>query len=636
MSPIALEFFGAPHIVRDGAPVHVTRRKALALLVYLVLTQRPHSRDALAGLLWPELGQRRARANLRHSIYTLNDALGPGLLESVDGQVAVPMRPDLRVDVLRFRRLCAAPVAHHHTHPHLCEACIQSLANAANLYRGDFLAGFALPDSPEFDTWQLLQREALQRELSSTLDGLAHVYAEAGRRQYDLAIAYARRWLALDPLHEPAHRTLMRLYAESGERAAALRQYEECVRVLADELAVEPEAETFDLNAQIRAGLFAEHESHAVLGDEDAIPVVPSPAHNLPAQATTFIGRAREMEQIARRLADPDCRLLSIVGPGGSGKTRLAIQAAAAQAHCFRDGVRFVDLSPVESPNLLATAIERALDLPELGSADPRRRLCDFLGPKQMLLVLDNLEHLLDGVDLLPELLHAAPDLSLLVTSRERLNLREEWLSPLEGLSVPPGPSPGMPPPVPEIRPDLSDYDASLLFINRMRKLRPNFVPDAIDAIEDGDATAIGAICRLLGGMPLAIELAAGWTRTLTLPELQAEIQKSLDVLSSTLRDAPPRLRSMRAAFDHSWRLLSADERAVMRQFSVFRGGCTREAAEAVAGATAADLASLVDQSWLRLREGGRYTIHELARQYCAEKLEALDECAGVDPGRHT
>ncbi|MFN2201056.1 MAG: ATP-binding protein, partial [Caldilineaceae bacterium] len=512
--------------------------------------------------------------------------------------------------------------------------CIQSLSAAASLYRGDFLAGFSLPDAPEFETWQLLQRESLHRELSGVLDQLANVYAAAGRRQYDLAIAYARRWLALDVLNEAAHRTLMRLYAESGDRGAAVHQYEECERALREELSVEPDDETNELMARIRSGELDREggyrEKQIGLGRQGSAKA--KATHNLPAQATTFIGRGKELGQISERLADVDCRLLTIVGPGGSGKTRLAIEAAAVNGGRYRDGVRFVDLSAVETADLLATAIERGLEMVDLSSADPRRRLCEYLRPKQMLLVLDNLEHLLEGVDLLPEMLHGAPELTLLVTSRERLNVREEWLLPLDGLSYPRGL-------IGEIEQgerleacDLEGYEAAELFVNRMRKLRPNYVPDRMEGIEGKDARAIGTICRLLEGMPLAIELAAGWTRTLTLAQLEREIEESLDVLSGTFRDVPARLRSMRAAFDHSWGMLTGRERDIMRQMSVFRGGCTLEAAGEVTGAGARDLAGLVDKSWLRMREGGRYTVHELARQYCEEKLKGAQEDATADP----
>ena len=243
-----------------------------------------------------------------------------------------------------------------------------------------------------------------------------------------------------------------------------------------------------------------------------------------------------------------------------------------------------------------------------------------------MLLVLDNLEHLLEGVDLLPDLLHAAPDLMLLVTSRERLNVSEEWLSPLEGLELPAGSRAGLA----AAGNGWSGGPGGLRRVAALRQPHAQAAAQrrarlAVEAISEPDAAAIAAICRLLEGMPLAIELAAGWTRTLTLPELQHEIEESLNVLSGTLRDVPPRLRSMHAAFDHSWRLLSPKERDIMRQFSVFRGGCTRGGRGHRGCKSAEDLAGLVDKSWLRLREGGRYTIHELARQYCEEKLEAVD-----------
>ena len=622
MSPIALEFFGSPRILRDGTPVHLPRRKATALLAYLVVTEQPHHRDVLAALLWPEMSQRRARANLRQTLYSLNKALGPANTVSEAGDVALPPQPDLTVDVVQFCNLLQAVAAHNHPSPHLCDACIANLTRAADLYHSDFLAGFSLEDAPEFEQWQLWQRETLQNYLSNVLEQLALIFAEAGHRHFDLAIAYARRRLALDPLHEPAHRILMLLYAESGDRVAAARQYEECERVLDEELGVDPDAETTALNEQIRQGLItAEHESSSfTLLTSD----------NLPMPGTSFVGRSRELGQIAERLVDPDCRLLTIVGPGGSGKTRLAIQAASGLTTHFRDGVHFVDLAPVESADLLATTILRSLDAPESGASDPRRRLYDYLSATNVLLVLDNFEHLLAGVDLLPELLHAAPKIKLMVTSRVRLNLQEEWLEPLEGLSMPPGPEPGLPAEEPKGRPDLEAYDATQLFVSRMHRLRPNYVPDA-SSLSDADAVVLVDICRMLEGMPLAIELAAGWTRTLSLAELQQEIRNSLALLHTSMQDVPPRLRSMRAAFDHSWQLLAPQEKKIMRRMSIFRGGCTRDAAEKITGATLDDLAGLVDKSWLRLREGGRYTMHELARQYCEEKLQAMDDDAGED-----
>ena len=247
------------------------------------------------------------------------------------------------------------------------------------------------------------------------------------------------RWLALDPLHEPAHRLIMQLHAWDGDRAAAVRQYRECVKVLQEELGVEPEPETTALFEAIRGGTAAGQSSPAL-----PLSRSPTPAHNLPPDPTPFIGRETELAQVAAHLADPDCRLLTILGPGGIGKTRLAVQAAQAAAERFTHGACFVDLAPIASAELLAATILRALQAPSYGAAEPDQHILDYLAGKQMLLVLDNYEQLLTGWTGSARRLRsrhedagAAPQIKLLVTSRARLNVRAEWLAPLEGLEVP-------------------------------------------------------------------------------------------------------------------------------------------------------------------------------------------------------
>ena len=314
------------------------------------------------------------------------------------------------------------------------------------------------------------------------------------------------------------------------------------------------------------------------------------------------------------------------------GKTRLAIEAARAQVGRYADGVWFVDLAPVASADLAPGIILRALDAPDRGAAEARRQLLSYLHNKTMLLVLDNCEHLLDAVGLLAEALRSAQALKLLVTSRTRLNLREEWLQPLVGLDAPlaeelhePGSGSTTAPALSLA--ELEAYDATHLFLQCVRRLQPDFqwAPE--------ETSLVAHICRQLEGMPLGIELVASWIRSLPLSVLAVEVEGSLSLLSTSLHDMPPRHRSMDAVFDHSWRLAQAHEQSILCQLSVFRGGFTRGAAEAVASALLPDLGNLVDKSWLRLQPSGRYVLHELTRQFCAEKLDG--ETAGEVRRRH-
>ncbi len=473
------------------------------------------------------------------------------------------------------------------------------LQQAASLYRDDFLSGFTLADSEPFDEWQAQQAESLRRKLAEALQCLAVSYQEYG--ELADAITQTRRWLALDPLHEPAHRLLMRLYAQSGDRSSAVHQYEECVQTLADRLGMDTEEATTALYEGIRAGRLLFHE-----GARQEAEASQQPLHNLPEQPTSFIGRTQELAQIESRLGDPYCRLLTIVGPGGMGKTRLAIQAASQLQNAFKDGVVFVDLTAVASPDELAATILHAVAPDDYGDINAQRRLCDRLHKKHLLLVLDNFEHLLEGADLLPLLIQNAPRIKIMVTSRERLNLREEWLQPLHGLELP---DPN------DDSSSLNECDATQLLLDSVRRVRPSWQPST------EDERTITSICVTLEGMPLAIELAAGWSRTLPLHEVSAEMGRGLSILTTTMRDIPERHRSMHAVFDQSWRMASPAERSVLRQMSVFRSGCTRKAAEVVTGADNMMLSTLVDASWLRLRADGRYHMHELVRQYCEEKL---------------
>jgi WD40 repeat protein/predicted ATPase/transcriptional regulator with XRE-family HTH domain len=300
-------------------------------------------------------------------------------------------------------------------------------------------------------------------------------------------------------------------------------------------------------------------------------PQSPSMLIGLPYQSTPFVGRTSELAELANILRDPACHLLSLIGPGGIGKTRLALEVAASHTGAFGDGAAFVALAPVSTPAQIASAIGDALGLTFAGHADPSAQLLGYLGARHMLLVLDNFEHLLDGADLIADILQHAPRVTILVTSRERLNLRSEWLFDVDGLAYP-APSLHRHPQLA----DLAGYSAVQLFIQRATQVQPGL------PLSDATLLAIVQICQQVAGMPLAIELAAAGVRMLPVAAIERQIRANLDVLSTTLRDVPARHRSMRAVFDHSWNLLSESERMLFSRLAVFRGGWTVDAATAV------------------------------------------------------
>jgi predicted ATPase len=449
-------------------------------------------------------------------------------------------------------------------------------------------------DAPVFEEWLLAQQARLRELALGALHKLALHFARCG--DYEQGIATTRRLLEIEPWHEEAHRELILLLARSGQRSAALAQFQACRQVLAEELGVEPSAETLALYQRIQAAEAA-------------------PRPTLPFQPTSFIGRQTELAEIQYLLLDePDCRLLNLVGPAGIGKTRLAQAAAMQVFETFPQEIYFVPLAPVGEVADLVPAIAEALHFTFYGQKDPKDQLLDYLRQKTLLLVIDNFEHLLDGASLLSDILNIAPGVTLLVTSRERLNLREEWGYEVQGLPFPAGG--GQTSEVLETSEVLSSYSAVQLFLQRARQTETSFGPSAAEIAD------IGRICQLVEGLPLGLELAAPWIRTLSCREIALEIQGNLDFLTTWLRNMPVRHRSLRVVFEQTWRRLSAAEQSVLQQLSVFRGGCTREAAEQVTGGTLSVLSSLLDKALLRRTNMGRYELHELIRQFAESQLQ--------------
>lgn len=611
----ALFLFGSPRIEIDGRPVAFNRARALALAAYLAAHATPQSRELLMALLWPDFGPADARNNLRRELSYLHTLLGePAILA---GRQAVALDPAVvAIDLRLFKEHLAAAHAHAPAHPGtLCEACARDLLAAIHLYDEGFLAGFSLPDRRDFDEWQFLESERLRRAAVDALDQLAVWHA--GRGDHEQVAGLAERALALEPFHEPAHRHLMRALAATGRRAEALRHYGRLVAAMDRELGVAPEASTAALSDALR---------HAPSGESAVLAVC-----RLPTFSTPFVGRVDEIAAAAGLLAETRTRLLTIVGPGGIGKTRLAVEvgrALAARDHPFLDGIVFVSLASLASTRGIPLAVANALSF-SFDQNEERRSpmdlLVSYLARRRLLLILDNVDHLLpEGVEFPARLLREAPGVALLVTSRARLNLAGEHLLALGGMAVP------VESLLDETDPDaLRGYDSIQLFDHAARRVRPDF------HLTGTNVRDVAGICRRLGGLPLAIEMAAAWLEGVSLATIAAEIDRGLDILATDMADIPERQRNIRAVFDASYRLLSEREQAVLPCLSVFRGGFTQEAAEIVAalppGSTTAHLhllLGLIQKSWLSRDQNARFHIHELIRQYAAEKLGAGSDAA--------
>ena len=583
LTGLDLAFLGRLRISWQGNPLtDFKSRKGKALLCYLAVTGQSHSRSVLAGLLWPDFPEANARTNLRKLLSRLPAIISDHLTITRQTVGLNPDRP-VSVDALQLQAGLAP------------NAGVQAVKQAVALYRGDFLSGFSLPDAPLFEEWASAQRARLRREVLAAMQRLVTHFDHQG--DYDPAIDHARKLLAIEPWHEETHRELMRLLATTGQRSAALAQYEQCRQLLEEELGVLPSKATVSLYQAIQRDELT--AAVATIRSPSAIP------HNLPVQTSAFIGRKEDIKKTRRLLKET--RLLTIIGPGGIGKSRLAIEVAANSAGQFRHGVSFIPLAPITTSDAVVQAIAEGIGLSLATGEAPREQLLNYLRSRHQLLVVDNFEHVIEAADLLDEILHGAPGVKILVTSRARLNLSSETVKRLLGL-----------------RSDnwytiefALKSEAVQLFLSTARRTKSDFQLTA------GDMGPLKEIIEWVEGSPLGILLAASWADMLPLREIAAEIEKSFDFLEAEMRDMPERHHSVRAVFETTWRLLSGDERELFAALSVFRGGFTRQAAKNVANASLRQLANLADKSLLSPDpQSGRHTVHELLRQYGEASLQ--------------
>jgi predicted ATPase/DNA-binding SARP family transcriptional activator len=587
--PVMLELqtLGNLRIRVDGQPSSLRSKKAKALLVYLAMERSEQPRASLAALLWPESDQRHADTSLRVALTALNKACEPFLVVSRE-HVALDWSKDIRLD------------AHA-----LLQSADQNLdGQITDLYQGPFLAGFHIADSEPFETWRSWQQERLLRSITEWFHrAIRHALQDDSGGD---PISLALQLLKLDSLDETAHRAIMITHARRGNRAAAMEQYGRCADALKTELGAEPSEQTRLLLERIQGG-----EAEALEYSVAAMPVV------LPT-GSPLVGRQKELADLLARIQSKECRLVTVLGPGGIGKSRLAIEALRAGAGGFQDGAFFCPLGQVPSGEMILPAMAQTLDFSFdslMTMLDPKSQFLDFLSNRRILLVLDGFEHLIASADFVVDMLASTPSLMLVVTSRERLNLSEEWVLPIDGLSVQPVNGAGSP--------------AMDLFKQRVAQARGD------RPFENAEHNAAEMICTLVEGNPLAIELAAAWSGTLTVQEILTEMQASMDFLTSRMRDVPGQHRSLRAVFEHSWNLLPPRLRDAFCAFSVFRGAFGRDAAEEVARAGWVELSALGDKSLVRRNALGRYQLHALLNEYAREKLEQDPAAAERVRNRH-
>jgi len=572
-------------------------QKTQVLFAYLVAHPHVHQREVIAAQFWNNTNGPQAMKNLRTVLSSLQKQLGDYLL--VDRQtVCVNKEAPIRFDVQDFDAALDAIIPYKDFPGYPPDNVLAQVKAALKLYKGDFMVGVRVDNSPDLDTWITVERGRLRDRMIEALYMLSGGARATG--DFAIGIDYARQIVALDPLWEPGQRRLIELLAFAGNRAEAVVQYNALVDLLEEELAIEPEQETVDLINAVKRGTLA---------------TPTPPKHHLPPTLDIFIDRPQEIGHISGYLAKPDCRLVTLLGPGGVGKTRLALETAIRHRNSYPDGVHFVPLAPVETEDFVAQQI---MDVMEIEASrdytHPERVLADTLRDRRALLVLDNIEHLLGAVDLLGMLLLNAPKLKIVVTSRERLNLQGEWVVPVNGMDVT------------DDR-NAQPHGALALFDHHARRTLPDF--DLAQHRAD-----VLRVCQLVDGLPLAIEIAAAWMASLSPAQVADEISRNLDFLISKRRDLPERHRGIRALLDYTWSSLNPMERNVLMGLSVFRGGFDLRAAQIVTGGEWATVARFVDKSLVRRDSPTRYSMHELMRRYAYQRLSTASN-AGVIHAMH-
>ena len=607
MSPrLALHLLGSPQINLDKTPISFNRRKSLALMAYLTVEQGQHRRESLSSLLWPDTGQSNAFKNLRQILWEIQQILGEGWLVADRETVCLNDKADVWLDIRQFDSLTRQSESQEDIPLRL-----SLLADAAKLYRHHFLTGFSLKDAHPFNDWAFAESEGLRNKLAGVLRRLSEDYCTMGQARQ--AIPHTRRLVSLEPLDESAHRQLMEVYLQAGDHGAALKQYQACEQILRRELNLDPQPETRELYKKIR-----KRKAEPIPVEERTEALAPS--HNLPHQITTFFGRQKELEDILAFLRKK--RLVTLVGAGGIGKTSLSLQVGKRLHKEFPNGIWFIALGSLSNPALITQTAASIFDIREGGDRPLLEKLIDSLRTKNILLIFDNCEHLLNAcAEMISALLTRCPGVKILATSRENLGIQGEAVYTMPSLPLPEGELESME--------KLTEFASVQLFADRAALIQPSF------QLTKENIRTVADVCRQVDGIPLAIELAAARVNILHVNEILEQLQASFDLLASDSRSILPRHQTLKASLDWSWGLLNEPEQKFMRQLAVFAGGWTLESARAVCdGSVLVLTGTLVNKSLIMVdqetAQGTRYRFHEIVREYAQEKFHGTAEEEGI------
>lgn len=568
---------GAPRIEIDGQIVHLERQKTIALLAYLTVTQRTHSREWLATLLWPDVGT--SRTQLRKSLAEIRQKLGDDWLHVTWDEVGIKSGM-LWSDVGELLRVSVSFARGE-------AVSILDVDFLLNLYPHHLLNGFSLRDAPDFDDWQRVEELNLCARYERLADFAVSQFIQLN--QYHPALTLASHWVTVNPFNEHARRQLIRLYAWTNQRGAALREYQYLRDSIWEYHHAQPEPESIELYQQLQSGM--------------PTPRVQRQPSHLP-MLSPLIGRNRE-QQLLMQMVDDGARLITITGPGGVGKTHLAIATAHALESSFADGCYLVSLENSSNPRSLIAVLAQALSIPTRIDRDLASVVYDFLRTRHMLIVLDSIHHIDHAQSLIQAILHHAPQVVLILTSYRALDMNSEYCFALGGLTV-------------GDDDQQAQQSAVQLFVQGAKRVLPHFQLTPLNH------AAVSHICRLVEGMPLGILLASAWCSVLAPNEIAEEIAGNYDFLQVSHQDIPERHQSLRAVFESAWLWLTADEQRALMNLSVFPESFTRKAAEQIAQVRLATLKALTSKALISFTPSKqRYALHDVSRQYAGEKLLA-------------